>query len=297
MDIISEVSGGSETQAVVPIVKTKKSTKDPVDSSPNSKNMCVKKKSVERSEESSSDADRKARHKRKSGSKKARHKRKPDSEKAAKRKVEKRLEKEEKRKSRKIKDMVPDAVYNHEKKTGKILRKRYSSDEDTESAPKSVLSRKLERLLRDSGKNDQRPESEPVVARGRPSSIRSSPGAIKDKMAQNNSNNEPSDVESTQFKNTSSQPLDRRDVRSESLPKSTTSDNQPASSDPIEYSDRQYMHRASTECSTSELVYNENSSDSETEVSYMIDFYDRIHFNRVLAKRMASFLNRKRSGT
>lgn len=45
--------------------------------------------------------------------------------------------------------------------------------------------------------------------------------------------------------------------------------------------------------SFSELVYRENSSDNETEVSYMIDFYDKIHFNRVLAKKMANFLNRK----
>ncbi|KAI4292356.1 hypothetical protein PAPHI01_1630 [Pancytospora philotis] len=37
----------------------------------------------------------------------------------------------------------------------------------------------------------------------------------------------------------------------------------------------------------------DNSSDADTEISYMIDFYDKRHFNRMLAKKMENFLNKR----
>lgn len=39
----------------------------------------------------------------------------------------------------------------------------------------------------------------------------------------------------------------------------------------------------------------QNISDNDTEVTCMIDFYDKIHFNRILAKKMAAFLKEKRN--
>ncbi|KAI5168605.1 hypothetical protein PAEPH01_0271 [Pancytospora epiphaga] len=51
---------------------------------------------------------------------------------------------------------------------------------------------------------------------------------------------------------------------------------------------------ATTETLMADEYSSTHSSDNETEVSYMIDFYDKIHFNKILVKKMTKFLNRRR---
>lgn len=59
------------------------------------------------------------------------------------------------------------------------------------------------------------------------------------------------------------------------------------------FSDAEEVPESDAVTLASECTIAENSSGNETEVSYMIDYYDKVHFNRLLVKKMAKFLNKK----